>query len=281
MIPSIFPFAHGGLVAQNIIIVMSWVIFSFLFWLWLRRFAVEEDKIFDLTFFATGVALITARLGFVALHTELFWGKSPLLMLAMWVAPGLSWTVGLIGGVITVVVLSRQYKVRLGLVLDAIAAALPFPLVIGSFGALLLGDGIGKPGSLLWGRIPGLWPGTFHHNVALYECISFLIMSLIIIRLMRVSIKAKWAYGMVGVWFFLLYSLVGFALEFFKDSRVYWDSLTANQWMLIGIFAECVGVVYVRGGGREFLRPRLHTIILFVREKGKQIHESISRRNTR
>lgn len=279
----IFPFSlsHGGFVILNIFIVFGWFIFSFIFWQWLRRFAVDEDRIFDLTFFATGVALISARMGYVFLHRELFAGKSLLLIAAIWVSPGLSWLVGMIGGVMTVVLLSRRYKVRLGLVLDAVAAALPIPLGIGKIGTFLVGSEGGREGVLPFGLAIGAWPGVFHHHVAVYEAFSLIIISLLIFRMMRISVIRKWAYGLVGVWFFLLYSVSSFVLEFFKDSRVYWSSLTANQWMLIGIFAECVGVLYVRGGGRESLRPLMHKITTFIGEKGTYIHESISRRHTR
>jgi len=281
MIPPLIPLAHGGLLLLNVFIVSGWLIFSFLFWLWLRRFAVEEDRIFDLTFFATGVAFIFARLGYVFLHREFFVDKSLLLVAAIWVSPGLSWIVGMIGGVMTVVLMSRQYKVRLGLVLDALAAALPLPLIIGKLGSFIIGIEPGKIGTLPFGAHIGNWPVNFRHPVALYEAFSFIVISFIIFRLMKLSVLSKWAYGIVGVWFFLLYSISSFVLEFFKDSRVYWGNLTANQWMLIGIFAECVGVLYVRGGGREFFRPYVHKITIFIGEKGKYIHESISRRHTR
>ncbi len=276
-----FPLANGGFVILNIFIVIGWMIFSFLFWQWLRRFAVEEDRIFDLTFFATSVSLIAARLGYVFLHRELFAGKSLLLIAAVWVSPGLSWVVGMIGGVVTVVLLSRQYKVRLGIVLDALAAALPLPLAIGKLGIFLVGSDIGKIGTLPFGLAIGTWPGKFIHPVALYEMISLLLIGILILRMMKRSVTNKWAYGIVGVWFFLFYSVSSFVLELFKDSRVYWGNLTANQWMLIGIFAECVGVLYVRGGGRESLRPLMHKISTFISEKGRYIHESISRRHTR
>ena len=65
----------------------------------------------------------------------------------------------------------------------------------------------------------------------------------------------KLPYGIVGVRFFILYCVPMFVLEFLKDTRVYWVSLSANQWILIALFAEALGAFYVRGGGREAIRP--------------------------
>lgn len=223
-------------------IVISWLFFSFHFWRLLRREGVDEDRIFDLTFYATLVTVIFSRIGFVLLHKELFVQKSPLLLAALWVTPGLSWFIGLVGGVMTLTFLSRQYKVRLGIILDAVAQGLPAAIIIGSFGAI--------PNSLF--------------RIGLVFCIG-----LIVHRLSGYAAKKKLAYGIVGVWFFFLYALGEFVLEFWNTSRVYWGSITANQWILIGIFAESVGVLYVRGGGRERIRPIIN-----------KIYETISKRHT-
>lgn len=278
MLPTTFTIAQGSFVIVNLFIVSGWLGFSFLFWRSLRRFAVEEDRVFDLTFFASVFALVFSRLGFVATHPELFLGKSPLLIAAIWVAPGLSWLGGMVGGVATLVMLSRQYKVRLGLVLDALAVALPLSIILGEVGSLLTGAELGRVTNLPWAAVFG--GGSLRHSVQLYEMIGVIGISILIIRLTAQSIKNKWPFGIVGVWFFFCYAIAEFVLEFAKDSRVYWGNLTANQWMLIGIFAECIGVLYVRGGGRERVRPIIHKIVKFFEEKGKTIHESISRRHT-
>jgi len=278
MLPATLTIAQGSFVIINIFIVIGWLIFSFLFWRSLRRYAVDEDRVFDLTFFATGASLVFARLGFVAAHTELFIGKSPLLIIAVWVAPGLSWVLGLVGGVATLVLLSRRYKVRLGLVLDALAVALPLPIILGEVGSLLTGAELGRLSNIPLAALGGA--GVSRHPVQLYEMLGVVLISMLMLRMTARSIKNKWPFGIVGVWFFFSYAVLEFILELLKDSRVYWGNLTANQWMLIGIFAECIGVLYVRGGGRERFRPVAFKLAKFFEEKGKKIHESISRRHT-
>jgi prolipoprotein diacylglyceryltransferase len=84
---------------------------------------------------------------------------------------------------------------------------------------------------------------------------ALIVILLVVIFWAKRSTREKWPYGLVGVWFFALFALSMFALEFFKDSSVYWNSLSANQWVLIAIFAEALGAFYVRGGGRQKLRP--------------------------
>ncbi|MEK7533428.1 MAG: prolipoprotein diacylglyceryl transferase family protein [Patescibacteria group bacterium] len=280
MMLTLIPVDHGGIVVMNSVITLSWLVFSFLFWRGLRAAAIEEDRIFDLTFYTTAVAFMAARFGFVITNWDLFSGKSPLLIIALWVSPGLSWIAALIGGIAACVVLSRQYKVRLGLVLDTLATALPLPIILAEAGSLVTGAESGIPAGIPWALRTGA-DGVMRHAIQLYEMLALILIGAIMFKLNERSLRNKWPYGMVGIWFLLLYASFGFALEFLKEARVYWSTLTANQWVLIGIFAECIGVLYVRGGGREHLRPHVHKSLEFFREKGKKLHESISRRYAR
>ncbi len=72
-----------------------------------------------------------------------------------------------------------------------------------------------------------------------------------------------------------------FLLEFLKDTRVYWISLSANQWILIAVFAEAMGAFYVRGGGREAVRPYINAIQTKVHAFVGGIYAKFSKRFTR
>lgn len=237
----------------SVLLLLSWLVFSFLFWKFLRAAATVEERIFDLTFYATLAAIVGGRLGFVLTHPELF-SDSLLKIVALWVAPGLSLYGGLFAAMLTLVYLARRYKVRLGLVLDALALSLPAAFLWGTLGALLDGSYVGKITSLPW-AIRYVGNVGKRHPVQLYEMIAFAVIIIVVLVLQKRSVKNKWPYGLVGVWFFLIWSVVMFALEFLKDTSVYWMSLSANQWVLIIIFGEALGAFYVRGGGREAIRP--------------------------
>lgn len=279
MYPILLSLGSFHIYSVSLAIVAAWLVFSFLFWRSLRAHGVHEDVIFDLTFYATLVAFVAARAGFILLHWELFAGKSILLMPALWVAPGLSWFGGMVGGLATMVYLSRQRKIRLGHVLDALPFAMGLPIIIGKLGSLLDGAELGRVTGLPW-AVQFAGSKGFRHPVQVYEMLVMILVLLVIIRLAKAAHVQKWPYGIVGVWFLGLYSAAMFALEFAKDSRVYWGNITANQWMLIAIFAECIGVLYVRGGGREYMRPFFRSIGTFIRQKAKNIYAKISRRST-
>lgn len=253
--PVFFHIGSIHIYSFSVLLVLSWCVFSFLFWRMLRSNGVDEDKIFDLTFYATLVSFICSRVGFVLLNWQLF-STTWLKIFALWVQPGLSLYGAFIGGLLTLVFLSRREKVRLGHVLDAFASSFPAALIIGLVGSFLGGVTVGRGANVPWAtRVVGHIGRR--HPVDLYEVIMLIGMILVLSYIEKRSAKEKWPYGVVGVWFFILYSLFMFVLEFFKESRVYWISLSANQWVLIALFAEALGAFYVRGGGRELVRPIL------------------------
>lgn len=278
MLPVVIPVGWFSVYTVNVLLVLAWLIFSFQFWRGMRRWGVEEDRIFDLTFYSSIAALIGARFLYVITSWQLFEGKSWLLPLALWVLPGLSFPGGIMGGLLSIVSLSRSYKIRVGWVLDTLSMALPLPIIIGETASILGGMVTGKPGDVPWAvrygdsGIPG-------HPVQLYMMIGMVFLTLVIARLSVISVRKKLPYGIVGMWFFLLYSVLWFVLEFFKDTPVYWGGLSANQWILIGVFAESVGVLYVRGGGKQKLRTVSRTVSSFIRKKGTSIYAAISKRN--
>jgi len=82
----------------------------------------------------------------------------------------------------------------------------------------------------------------------------------------------KWPFGLVGVWFFLLFSIFMFIIEFVKETGANFLRLNINQWILIAIFAESLGALYVRGGGREKFRPMIRRVIGAIYTKFSKRH---------
>ena len=253
MYPLLFSIGSFHIYSLNVCIVLGWLVFSFLFWRTLRSNGIEEDKIFDLTFYCTLVAFVGARLMFVLLHWNLF-ADTWLKIAALWVQPGLSLYGAFVGALLTLMWTSRSSKVRLGHVLDAVALSFPAALCVGLIGVFLDGSVVGKFTNLPW-AVRFVGHVGRRHPVQAYEILALFIIMGVIAYLQGRSTREKWPYGVVGVWFFILYSISMFALEFLKDTRVYWISLSANQWFLIAVFAEALGAFYVRGGGREIIRP--------------------------
>lgn len=273
MYPILFSFGQFSLYSFSAFLVLSWCVYSFFFWRFLRSAGVDEDKIFDLTFYVSISAFVLSRVAFIFFHWELF-SDTWLKMITIWVQPGLSLYGAIIGSLLTVVAICRSQKVRLGLVLDAYAVSFAPAMITGLIGAFLDGTIVGKIADFPW-TLRVIGQVGRRHPLAIYEIIFLFFVIVFMSWYMRMSIKKKYPHGSIGVWFFLTYSIGMFILEFFNESQVYWLHLSANQWILIALFAESMGAFYVRGGGREKLRPLLNRFVQRARLLGfkKKIQE--------
>lgn len=258
MYPILLSIAGFHLSSFSVFIILSWCVFSFIFWKSLLEEGVAEEHIFDFMFYATLVCIVGARIGFVFFHWDQFAGTT-LRIVALWVAPGLSLFAGVGCALATMGILSKRYKVRIGAVVDAFGLALPGALIVGSVGSLLDGAEIGKPARLFWSiRYVGL--PEFRHPYQLYAIFSLIIIFLIVGFLWERRQSMKLSMGAVGIGFFLLWAPCIFALEYFKDNRIYWYSLSANQWMALVLFSLAFGVWYVYSGGKFVVREIVRNI---------------------
>ena len=255
MFPLLASIGSLHIYSLSLLVVLAWLVFSFVFWRGLRSQGVEEEHIFNLTFYGILMALVFARVVFVLLHMELF-QESVLRIVAVWVVPGMSLYGGMIGGLLTLVFLCRKYKVRVGHMLDAFGFAFGASFLVGTLGAFLDGSYVGTQTSLPWG-VRYIGHIGMRHPVQVYEVIAMVFILIILAVLSRRAALNKWPYGLLGLWFFALYSISMFLLEYVKDTRVYLP-LRANQWFLVALFAETIGAFYVRGGGREAIRPYIN-----------------------
>ncbi len=277
MYPILFSLGTVHLYSLSIALILSWGIFSFLFWRSLRGQGVEEEHIFNLTFYSTVMAFIFSRLVYVLLNLELF-RTSWIRIIAIWVQPGFSLYGAFLGGLLTLIYLSRQYKVRLGHVLDAFGPAFGASFLVGAIGGLLDGSYVGTMTQLPW-AVRFVGHVGMRHPVQLYELLAVLLILIFLAFLTKRGIQKKWPYGLVGLWFFVLYSPMMFTLEFFKDTRVYFNLLRANQWILVALFAETIGAFYVRGGGREAVRPFINRFVGSISKAIGGIYAKFSKRS--
>jgi len=251
MVPVLFSLGSFHLYSFSLFLILSWGVWSFFFWRYLRNLAVKEDAIFDIMFYTTILSFFTSRAFFVAAHISLF-SDGWLKVIALWVQPGLSFVGALIGGVLVSILLGMKYKVRIAYILDGFTYALCWSFIIGSIGTLLDGSVVGKITTLPWGVI---YIGHFglRQPVQVYEIISMIFLMIFLWRLTVIATKRLWPPGRISLWFFTLFALAMFLFEFLVESDVYWGSLSANQWIYVGIVGQAIGAFYVRGGGKERL----------------------------
>jgi phosphatidylglycerol:prolipoprotein diacylglycerol transferase len=278
MLPVLFSIGSFHLYSLSVFLILSWVVWSCFFWRYLRNLAVKEDSIFDIMFYATIISFLTSRLFFVATHIPLF-SDTWLKIVALWVQPGLSFTGGIIGAVIVSILLGLKYKVRIAYILDGFTHALSWGFMVASIGVFLDGAVVGKITTFPWGVVYIGHIGL-RHPTAIYECIYVMILTIILWYIIAPRMKPPLPYGQISMWFFMFFAIAMFLFEFLVESDVYWGSLSANQWIYVGILGQAIGAFYVRGGGKEKLIIFGHHIVAVYKRIAGGIYGKLSKRDT-
>ncbi|MDP1722470.1 MAG: prolipoprotein diacylglyceryl transferase [Candidatus Gottesmanbacteria bacterium] len=255
MYPTLFTLGSTHISSFSIFLILGWCVASFVFWKSLRDDAVLEEHIFDLTFYGTITAFIASRVWFVSLHWENF-STAMIKIIALWVAPGLSLLAGVAVALGVMMMAARRMKIRLGTVLDGLGVALPGALIVGSVGSFLDGGSVGKVGHVMWAvRYVGL--SDPRHPVQLYMIAALAFILIVVGIVSEQAPLKKWPLGSAGLSFFFLWPVAIFVLEFFKESDVYWYSLSADGWAALILFFGTLGVWYVYAGGKYVVMDRV------------------------
>jgi phosphatidylglycerol:prolipoprotein diacylglycerol transferase len=279
MYPILFSLGPIHIFAFSFFLILSWIVYSFVFWRHLKDSGVEDDRIFDITFYSTLVAFVFARAWFVFSNLRLFTDDF-LKIFAVWVVPGFSLWGAIIGGVLTSMIMARAVKVRVSFLFDSMAFAFPLMLIVGLVGSFLDGTGIGVASDFPWSVVYVGHPMR-RHPVQMYEMLLLILVYVILTFMQKRAVQKKWPYGLIGVWFFVFYSLIVFALEFLHDNAVYWFSLTVNQWVAVAFFCEGLGVLYVKGGLKDKTIPFVARVKTRIYVGLKGVYDAISKRITR
>lgn len=275
--PILFSIGSFHLFSLSFFLIVAWCVWSFLFWRYLRSLAIAEEQIFDAMFSVTIVSLMVSRLAFVATHVSLF-SENWLRVVALWVQPGLSLYGGLIGAVIVLVFFAMKHRIRVAHLLDGFAVSFMWAYAIGLTGSFLDGSVFGKLAAAPW-AVPYAGQSGLRHPIQVYGLVLMIVIISITSLIRKAAVKHTWQDGTVAMWFFMLFALSAFGVEFFAEHTVYWGYLSANQWVLVGIFGQALGAFYVRGGGKERLRIIGRATVEITKKCAGGIYAKFSKRS--
>jgi prolipoprotein diacylglyceryl transferase len=154
---------------------------------WERRGGDRSD-ISALAAWAVPAGLVGARAYHVITDPELFRGRW-LHVFAIWEG-GLGIPGGLLAGVLVGVAVARRRRLRIGVLLDAVAPAIPLAQAIGRLGNWFNQELYGRPTGLPWGlridpahRPAGLEHVATYHPTFLYEALWNLLLIGVLLRI--------------------------------------------------------------------------------------------------
>ncbi|UUX32921.1 prolipoprotein diacylglyceryl transferase [Fundicoccus culcitae] len=203
-----------------------------------KRKQIPEEKMSDILFWTIIFGFIGARIYYVIFRLD-YYLANPHLILQVWQG-GIAIYGGIIGGVITIYVLSRRYGVKFFDVLDIAAPALLVAQIIGRWGNFINQEAYGYETSrtfLETLRIPEFIinqmyiDGSYYHPTFLYESLWNLV-GLIIILILREK-KQFFKEGEVAATYIVWYGLGRVWIEGMRMDSLYLGPLRVSQWLSV------------------------------------------------
>ncbi len=188
----------------------------------MKRKGLPFQLIYDLALYLLIGGLTVGRLIFVLFNLP-YYLANPLQIL-MFQNGGLAIHGSLLGGLLAGYWFARRHKLSLGRLADIVAPGLILGQAIGRIGCFLNGDSYGKVTALPWAvKFQGL--EGLRHPTQLYEAgLNLLVFA--IIWSFRKNGKFD---GYIFLVYLILYSIVRFVVEIFRESQILINPLTVAQ----------------------------------------------------
>lgn len=204
-----------------------------------QRLGYDKELAHSLVLWATVWGFVAAKVYFLVDN----WQHFEWHMLG---SSGFVWYGGLLGGIISVVVITRRHKLPLPTVAGAMAMPLSVAYGIGRIGCFLAGDGTyGKPTDLPWGMAfpNGVVPVNVPvHPAQLYEAMAAFLIAVVLWLLQR-RLQAIAVFGSY--------------LALSGLSRLLVETVRINPPIVLGLSeAQVLGIVSIIAGAVLILRRR-------------------------
>jgi len=208
-----------------------------------ERHGLKKDDAHSLVIWATFWGFVGAKIYFLLEHAEE-------LSVHHLGGSGFTWYGGLVGGIVTFLVMIRRRHLPAAVVIDAAAIPLALAYGVGRIGCWLSGDGTyGKPTTLPWGvALPQGMVATDVpvHPTPLYETVAAVLIAAVLWALQRRTRPPLEIFGA----YLVLSGVARFLVEYLRINEPALLGLTQPQlWALASVVAG--GAVVVHGRHRN------------------------------
>jgi len=213
-----------------------------------RQRGIDGNKVMDLGIYLIIAALVGAKLMLVIVDFKYFF-QNPRELMSIVRAGGVFYG-GLIGALITAIVLVRRYQFRIWTTADLFAPGIALGHVIGRLGCLLAGCCYGRPTDVPWAITftnpaaatnVGTPLGIPLHPTQLYDAGAEL---LILILLLVTERRGRTFEGRTFWLYMLLYGISRFIVEIYRgDDRGVFFGVSTSQFVSIVVVPLAIGML--------------------------------------
>lgn len=224
------------------------------------KYGIDVELMDSLTIYAVLGTLIGARLGHVLFYDFAYFSQHPLeAFLPVTFTPhfritgflGLASHGGGIGIMLSLILFSRKFKVKLWFLLDQVALVVPLAGTFIRLGNLMNSEIIGKPTDVSWAFVFLRDDNIPRHPAQLYEAIAYLLIFGFVYLMMKKYPRASGFY--FGMVIFLIFCF-RIAIEFIKEDQSAFEAgmlLNMGQLLSIPFILTGMVIMYLKRGEEE------------------------------
>ena len=235
----------------SIMILIGFIVASYLIIEETRRFLIKKTTITDMLFYTIIIGILGARLYYVLFNLD-YYSKNILDIFKVWEG-GLAIHGGIIAGAIFIIIYTKKKNLNTLKILDICVPGLLIGQAIGRWGNFFNGEAHGPITSLEHLKYfpnfikEGMYiDGNYYMPTFLYESVLCII-GLIIILIIRRKLKIK--NGQITGFYLIWYGIIRFIIESFRT-----DSLMLNvlkQAQIISIIMIVIGLFLIIKGNKN------------------------------
>ena len=203
---------------------------------------ISREKAENVAFYSILSAIIFQRLVHVFFYDFSYYMSNPIEILEFWKG-GIASHGAILGFLIGIYYFSKKYKKSFYLFSDPLAIYAPLVGILIRIGNFINGEIVGRITNVPWAVKFRNYVG-YRHPVQLYEAFGQLIIFFILFYIYKNRKKLNKKYkeifnignGLYTGIFFLLYGIIRFILEYFKEYMVFNSGLTMGQYLSTPLF---------------------------------------------
>ncbi|HJL96304.1 MAG: prolipoprotein diacylglyceryl transferase [Gammaproteobacteria bacterium] len=227
---------------------LTWIgAISLIYYLMIKRSnSLSSDQVSDLIFYGVIGAIIGGRLGYMFFYSLGQVIADPLSIFRVWEG-GLSFHGGLIGVLISTLLLAKRWRIKYFWLMDRIAPCIPPGLGTVRVGNFLNSELLGRPTNSTWGVIfPSDSLSVLRHPSQLYQALAEGV--LLFVFLLWISRKPKPTMNISG-YFLIGYGVLRFCTEFYRTpdghiGLVAFDLFTRGQMLCLPMIVIGLYLIY-------------------------------------
>ena len=217
-------------------------VIGFLFLLWYlminrEKLNLKKDDVYDFVFYFIIGSIIGARLFEVLFYNPTYYFSNLKEIIAVWHG-GMSIHGGLVGGIIVSLIFCKKKKISFYRLADIIVLPLAFFLFLGRIMNFINGELVGRITNVSWCVKFKDYEGCRHPS-QLYEAFKNLVIFFTLLYFKNKKLKE----GKLFWLFIVLYSLLRFIVEFFKEPITLYFNIPLGQIFSVILFI--IGVYFL------------------------------------